>query len=90
MAWLLGQPLFEMCWVYMAIAQIAQDPPLCQTDKHEKKFFQTILASPYTPGQTWGKKCPKQSCKPLHPPALSGNAHIWNQHISRRGSPNLL
>ena len=27
MAWPLGQPLFEMCWVYMPIAQIAQGPP---------------------------------------------------------------
>ena len=33
----LGQPLFEMCWVYMAIAQIAQDPPLYQKDKRGKK-----------------------------------------------------
>ena len=32
----LGQPLFEMCWVYMAIAQIAQDPPLCQMDKRAR------------------------------------------------------
>ena len=52
----LGQPLFEMCWVYMAIAQIAQDPPLCQTDKRGKKVFQTILASPYIPGHTLVKK----------------------------------
>ena len=52
----LGQPLFEMCWVYMAIAQIAQDPPLCQTDKRGKKVFQTILASPYTPGQIYANK----------------------------------
>ena len=53
----LGQPLFEMCWVYMAIAQIAQEPPpLCQTDKRGKKVFQTILASPYTPGQIYANK----------------------------------
>ena len=53
----LGQPLFEMCWVYMAIAQIAQDPPpLCQTDKRGKKVFQTMLASPYIPGHTLVKK----------------------------------
>ena len=57
----LGQPLFEMCWVYMAIAQIAQDPPLCQTDKRGKKVFQTILASPYTPGQIYAKKFSKPS-----------------------------
>ena len=49
----LGQPLFEMCWVYMAIAQIAQDPlPLCQTDKCGKKVSQTILGSLYSPPLT--------------------------------------
>ena len=36
----------------------------------EKKVPQTILASPYTPRQTWGK-----------------NAHIWKQHILKRGFP---
>ena len=51
----LGQPLFEMCWVYMAIAQIAQDPPL-SNGQTWKKVFQTILASPYTPGQIYAKK----------------------------------
>ena len=41
----------------MAIDQIAQEPPpLCQTDKRGKKVFQTILASPYTPGQIYANK----------------------------------
>ena len=68
----LGQPLFEMCWVYMAIAQIAQEtPPLCQTDKRGKKVFQTILASPYTPGQIYAKKnAPNHPSKPLHVPNI--------------------
>ena len=58
----LGQPLFEMCWVYMAIAQIAQDPPpSVKRTNVEKKVFQTILASPYTPGQIYAKKCSKPS-----------------------------
>ena len=48
----LGQPLFEMCWVYMAIAQIAQDPPSVKQANGEK-VLQTILASPDTPGQMW-------------------------------------
>ena len=39
----------------MSIAQIALDPPLCQTGKRGKKVPKTILASPYTPGQTWEK-----------------------------------
>ena len=52
----LGQPLFEMCWVYMAIAQIAQDPPPLSNGQTWKKVFQTILASPYIPGHTLVKK----------------------------------
>ena len=65
----LGQPLFEMCWVYMAIAQIAQGPPLCQTDKRGKKVFQTILASPYIPGHTLVKKStPNHLGEPKTPP----------------------
>ena len=52
----LGKPLFEMCWFYMGIAQIALDPPpsVRQTNE-EEKVPQTIQASPYTPRQTWGK-----------------------------------
>ena len=38
-----------MCWFPMGIAQIALDPPLCQTGKRAKKVLQTILASLYTP-----------------------------------------
>ena len=45
----LGQPLFEMCWVYMAIAQIAQDPPLCQTDKCGKKSVPNHPGKPLHP-----------------------------------------
>ena len=46
----LEKPLFEMCWFYMGIAQIALDPqPLCQPGKRGKKVPQTILASPYAP-----------------------------------------
>ena len=55
----LEKPLFEMCWFYMSIAQIAlEPPPLCQKGKRGKKVPQTILASSYTPGQH-EKKCPK-------------------------------
>ena len=45
----LGKPLFEKCWLYMGIAQIALDPPpLCQTGKCGKKVPQIILARLYT------------------------------------------
>ena len=65
----LGQPLFEMCWVYMAIAQIAQDPPPDKRTNVEKKVFQTILASPYIPGHTMVKKStPNHLGKPKTPP----------------------
>ena len=47
----------------------------------------TWQASIYTPGQTWGEKCPKPSWQAFTPPSLSGNVHIWKQHISKRGFP---
>ena len=43
----LGKPLFEMCWFYMGIAQIALDPCVKGANV-EKKVPQTILASLYT------------------------------------------
>ena len=83
---MLGKPLSEMCWFYLGVAQIALDPPpLCQTGKHGKKVPLTILASPYTPLQTWEKSAPNNPRKPLH--ALTGNAHIEEQHISKRDFP---
>ena len=45
----LGQPIFEMCWVYMAIAQIAQGPPLCQMDKRGKKSVPNHPGKPLHP-----------------------------------------
>ena len=40
------KPLFEMCWFYMGIVQIALDPPpFCKTGKCGIKVLQTILAS---------------------------------------------
>ena len=64
-----------MCWFYLGIAQIALDPrPAVKQANVEKKVAQTILASPYTPGQREEKSGPNHPCKPLHP-ALTGNAH---------------
>ena len=46
----LGKPLFEMCWFYMGIAQIALDPSSSVKRANVgKKVPQTILASIYTP-----------------------------------------
>ena len=79
---ILGKPLFEMCWFYMGIAQIALGPPpLCRTGKRGKKVPQTILASPYTPGQTWGKKYPKPSWQAFTPHPPMRTMPIWKQHI---------
>ena len=45
-----GKPLFEMCWFYMGIAQIALGPsPSVKRRTVEKIVPQTILASIYTP-----------------------------------------
>ena len=72
----------------MGIAQIALDPhPLLSNGQSWKKSAQTILTSPYTPGQMWEKSAPIHPGKPLHPTPLSGNAHIWKQHISKKGLP---
>ena len=58
---LLGKPLFQMCWFYMGIAQIALDPPpLCQMGKHGKKVPQPSWQV-LTPLGSVGKKCPKLS-----------------------------
>ena len=56
-----------MCWFYMGkdIAQIALDPPPLSNG-------QTILASPYTPSQTWEKSPPNHPGKPLRPHANVG------------------
>ena len=65
----------------MGIAQIALDPPtLCQTCKRGKKVPQTILASPYTPGQR-GKKVPQTILA-----SLTGNAHMETTHF-KEGLP---
>ena len=70
----------------MGIAEISLDPfPLCQTGKCGKKVPQTILARPYTPGQTWEKSAPSHPCKPLlcTPTALKGNAHMEIIHFKK-------
>ena len=66
-----------MCWFYMGIAQIALEP--------WKKVPQTILASPYAPGQR-GKKVPQTILASLYPPPLRAMP-TWKQHISKRGFP---
>ena len=48
---LLGKPLFEMCWYYVGIAQVALDPspPPCQTGKRGKEAPQPSWQAPLTP-----------------------------------------
>ena len=57
----LGQPLFEMCWVYMAIAQIAQDPPSVKRTNVEKKCSKPSWQALTPPGKFMQKKCSKPS-----------------------------
>ena len=49
------------------------------------KFSFFLTLDPPTLCQTWEKKCPKPSWQAFKPPPpLTGNAHIWNQHIMTR------
>ena len=74
-----------MCGFYMGIAQIALDPPpLCQKGKREK-VPQTILASPYTPGQC-GKKCPKPSWQAYTPLPPYGQCPYGNNTFQKEAS----
>ena len=44
---LLGKPLFEMCWYYVGIAQVALDPsPPLSNGQTWKRSAPAILASP--------------------------------------------
>jgi len=66
----LGQPLFEMCWVYMAIAQIAQDPPSVKRTNVEKKCSKPSWQALTPPGKFMQKNAPNHHCKPLHVPNI--------------------
>ena len=76
-----------MCWFYMGIAQIALDqPPSVKRANVEKKVAQTIMASPYTPGQMW-KKVPQTILASLYiHPLLMGNAHMESTYF-KKGLP---
>ena len=52
----LGQPLFEMCWVYMAIAQIAQGPPPLSNGQTWKKSVPNHPGKPLHPRANLCKK----------------------------------
>ena len=53
---LLGKPLFEMCWYYVGIAQVALDPsPPLSNGQTWKRSAPAILASP---PYTTRKTCP--------------------------------
>ena len=66
----LGKLLFEMCWFYMGIAQIALDPCVKGANV-EKKVPQTILASPFTPRQR-GKNVPQTLLASPYTPGQCG------------------
>ena len=66
----LGQPLFEMCWVYMAIAQIAQDPPLYQKDKRGKSVPNHLGKPLHLRANLCKKNAPNHPSKPLHVPNI--------------------
>ena len=69
----LGQPLFEMCWVYMAIAQIVE------------KSVPNHPGKPLHPRANVGKKCSKPSWPAFTPP-LSSYAHMETAHF-KKGFP---
>ena len=65
---ILGKPLFEMCWFFMGIAQIASEPhPLSVKGQTWTKSARNHLGKPLHP--------------PLSP--LSGNAHMETTHFSK-------
>ena len=53
-----GKPLFDLCWFFMGIAQIALDLPLCQTGKCEKESAINHPGEPLHPRADVGKKVP--------------------------------
>ena len=65
----------------MGIAKIALDPPLCQKGQRGKKVPQTILASPHTPGQMWGKSAPNHPGKPHPPPSRAMLIYMESTHF---------
>ena len=67
----LGKPLFEMCWFYMGIAQIALEPPLPPSVKRANVE----------------KKCPKPSWQAFTPPHPLRAMPIWKQLIYKKGLP---
>ena len=73
----LGKPLFEMCWFYMGIAQIALDPPtLGQTGKRGKKCPKPSWQALTPPHKIGKKKSSKPSWQAL-------NVGMWE-----RSAPN--
>ena len=62
----LGESLFQMCWFYMGIAQIALDPsPLCQTGKRGKNCPKPSWQALTTLQAAWGKRTENHPGKPL-------------------------
>ena len=68
----LGESLFQMCWFYMGIAQIALDP----LPPSSVKLANVEKSVPNPPGKPLVKFTPPLQAMP-----------IWKQHISKRGFP---
>ena len=54
----LGKPLFEMCWFYVGLTQIALDTPPSVKWANKKKSVPNHPGKPFTPRGTW-EKIPK-------------------------------
>ena len=80
----LGKPLFEMCWFYMGIAQIALDPPpLSVKQANVEKKCPKPSWQALTPSGKRGEKVPYTIMASL---SLSGNAHMETTHF-KKGLP---
>ena len=65
----LGMHLFEMCWFYMGIAQIALDPtPSVKQANVEKKCPKPFWQALTPQGKCGEKNALNHFDKPLHPP----------------------
>ena len=62
-----GKPLFEMCWFYMGIAQIALDLPPSVKRANVGKSAPDHPGKPFHPRAMWEKKCPKPSRQAFTP-----------------------
>ena len=85
MAWFRTAPFWNVLGLYGHCPNRSRTPPSVKRTNVEKKVFQTILASPYTPGQIYAKKCSKPSLQAFSRPQYWGKGGIF----LGKGSPFL-